>query len=178
MTATVSSPKFPVGCEQHTRFVRNFAPAHRSGEYLWVQGRGKAVYDDDGQDLITLPALSPTLRDRKKLEAELAQRDEQLRQSHKLEAVGSLAGGIAHEFNNLLQAIRGYTQYAMEGLQADDHRHQDLEQVVKASDRAAALTRELLGFSRRQVLRARQRRSRRARHRPGEDAPAADRRAY
>ncbi len=96
--------------------------------------------------------LQQEIVERKQIEAELAQRDEQLRQAQKLEAVGSLAGGIAHEFNNLLQAIRGYTRYAMEGLQPDDQRHQDLEQVVKASDRAAALTRELLGFSRRQVL--------------------------
>ena len=96
--------------------------------------------------------LQREIDERKRAEAELAQRDEQLRQSHKLEAVGSLAGGIAHEFNNLLQAIRGYTRYAMEGLQPEDPRHQDLEQVVKASDRAATLTRELLGFSRHQVL--------------------------
>jgi len=96
--------------------------------------------------------LQQEIKERKQVEADLAQRDEQLRQSHKLEAVGSLAGGIAHEFNNLLQAIRGYTQYAMEGLPAEDQRYQDLEQVVKASDRAATLTRELLGFSRRQVL--------------------------
>jgi len=65
---------------------------------------------------------------------------------------GSLAGGIAHEFNNLLQAIRGYTNYALEGLQAGSQRYRDLEQVIRAADRAAALTRELLGFSRRQVL--------------------------
>ncbi|HEX4145725.1 MAG TPA: ATP-binding protein [Pirellulales bacterium] len=96
--------------------------------------------------------LTREIAERRQVEAELAQRDEQLRQSQKLEAVGSLAGGIAHEFNNLLQAIRGYTQYAMEGLPAEDQRFQDLEQVVKASDRAATLTRELLGFSRRQVL--------------------------
>ena len=92
------------------------------------------------------------ITDRKQLEADLAQRDEQLRQSQKLEAVGSLAGGIAHEFNNLLQAIRGYTMYGMQGLSADDQRHQDLEQVIKAADRAATLTRQLMGFSRHQVL--------------------------
>ncbi len=96
--------------------------------------------------------LNDEIIERKQIAAELALRDEQLRQSQKLEAVGSLAGGIAHEFNNLLQAIRGYTRYAMEGLSSDDQRHQDLEQVVVASDRAAELTRELLGFSRRQVL--------------------------
>ncbi len=96
--------------------------------------------------------LNVEIADRKQLQAELEQRDEQLRQSHKLEAVGSLAGGIAHEFNNLLQAIRGYTKYGMEGLSPDECRYQDLEQVIKAADRAAALTRQLLGFSRRQVL--------------------------
>jgi signal transduction histidine kinase/CheY-like chemotaxis protein len=96
--------------------------------------------------------LQDEIFERKQIQAELAQRDEQLRQSHKLEAVGSLAGGIAHEFNNLLQAISGYTRYAMEDLPVKEQRYQDLEQVLKAADRAAALTRELLGFSRRQVL--------------------------
>ncbi len=139
------------GVEEHKSVRTEFRVRARSGEYLWVQGRGHAVYDDAGRPYHFAGALTD-ITDRKLLEAELAQRDEQLRQSHKLEAVGSLAGGIAHEFNNLLQAIRGYTKYAMEGLPPDEQRHQDLEQVVKAADRAATLTRELLGFSRRQVL--------------------------
>jgi signal transduction histidine kinase len=72
--------------------------------------------------------------------------------SHPLEAAGSLASGIAHVFNNLLQVIRGYTRYAMNGLAVDDQRYQDLERVMSASDRAAALTRQLQGFSPRLAL--------------------------
>ena len=84
--------------------------------------------------------------------AELRKKDDQLRQSQKLEAVGSLAGGIAHEFNNLLQAIGGYTRYAMEGLKPEEQPHQDLQNVLQAADRATALTRQLLSFSRRQTV--------------------------
>lgn len=80
------------------------------------------------------------------------QAEEELRQAQKLEGVGQLAGGIAHEFNNLLQVIGGYARYAMEGLDPQEERHDDLEQVLKAADRATALTRQLLGFSRRHVI--------------------------
>ena len=76
----------------------------------------------------------------------------QLAQSQRLEAVGELAGGIAHDFNNLLTAIRGYAQLIQRGLGADDPARADVEQVIDAADRAAALTRGLLAFSRRQVL--------------------------
>ena len=69
-----------------------------------------------------------------------------------MELVGQLAGGVAHEFNNLLQAIRGYADYALEGLDPAEPRAGDLRQIVKAADRAAAITRQLLGFSRRRVL--------------------------
>jgi two-component system cell cycle sensor histidine kinase/response regulator CckA len=103
---------------------------------------GKALYTFIARDV----------RNRKQMEEEIARRDEQLRQSQKLEVIGSLAGGIAHEFNNLLQAIRGYTKYGMEGLPFDDQRYLDLDQVMKAADRATVLTRQLLGFSRRQIL--------------------------
>lgn len=89
---------------------------------------------------------------RKRAEETVRKQEEELRQSQKLEAVGRLAGGIAHEFNNLLQAIGGYTSFAMEGLHAEDQRYQDLQQVRQATERATTLTRQLLGFSRRKPL--------------------------
>ena len=76
----------------------------------------------------------------------------QLQQSQKLEAIGQLSGGVAHEFNNLLQAIKGYTGFALEGLEPSEQRSQDLQQVAKAADRGAAIARQLLSFSRRQLL--------------------------
>jgi len=76
----------------------------------------------------------------------------ELRQAQKLEGVGQLAGGVAHEFNNLLQVIHGYTSAGMEGLRPEEERYADLSQVRKAAERAAALTRQLLGFSRRRAI--------------------------
>ncbi|MFT5327257.1 MAG: two-component system NtrC family sensor kinase, partial [Planctomycetaceae bacterium] len=80
--------------------------------------------------------------------ADIAEKDAALRHKQKLESIGSLAGGVAHEFNNLLQAILGYTRFAQEGLDEDDQRFQDLTQVLNAGDRAASLTSQLLCFSR------------------------------
>ena len=78
--------------------------------------------------------------------------EEQLRQSQKMDAVGQLAGGMAHDFNNLLTVINGYSDLAMGRLQAEDLLWHDMEQIKGAGERAAALTRQLLAFSRKQVL--------------------------
>jgi len=92
--------------------------------------------------------LTQEMNERLRAAEEVREKDELLRQKHKLEAIGSLAGGVAHEFNNLLQVIRGYTLFAMKELSKDDRPRSDLEHVIAAVDRAAAISRQLLNFSR------------------------------
>jgi len=78
--------------------------------------------------------------------------EQQLRQSQKMEAIGRLAGGVAHDFNNILQTMLGYGQMLAERLDETDDAHEFAEEIVTGTERAAALTRQLLAFSRRQVL--------------------------
>jgi PAS domain S-box-containing protein len=90
--------------------------------------------------------------DRKAAEAALRSNEEQMRQSQKMEAVGRLAGGIAHDFNNLLTAINGYSDLLLNLVGEENPMRPHLEEIRKAGDRAAALTRQLLAFSRKQVV--------------------------
>lgn len=78
--------------------------------------------------------------------------EEQLRQSHKMEAIGQLAGGIAHDFNNLLTGIIGYCSLVLRKLDKDDPNYRNVNEIQKAGERASSLTRQLLAFSRKQIL--------------------------
>jgi PAS domain S-box-containing protein len=114
------------------------------GADIWVEAHVRAIHDDAGR----FGGMSGTLTDmtvRRDLE-------EQLRVSQKMEAIGGLAGGVAHDFNNLLAVILSYTEFAIEGTREGDPLRNDLQEVKKAAERAAALTRQLLAFSRKQLL--------------------------
>ena len=97
--------------------------------------------------------LSDEIRERERIESALLERDEQLRQSQKLEAIGTLAGGIAHDFNNLLTAMSGFSQLALMKTDKQSPVAEDLQQILEAANRASHLTKQLLAFSRKQVLR-------------------------
>lgn len=92
------------------------------------------------------------ITDRKQAEAEQAELSDQLRQAQKMEAVGRLAGGVAHDFNNLLMGIMGYVELCREGLAADHPSRQWLDEITRATERSAEITRQLLAFARKQTV--------------------------
>jgi PAS domain S-box-containing protein len=115
----------------------NSRPVYKSGELVGAQGIARDVTE------------------RKRAEAALREREGQLRQVQKLEAVGQLAGGIAHDFNNLLTVINGYADLMLRGFAGDDPMRSKTEEIKKAAERATSLTRQLLAFSRKQILQPR-----------------------
>jgi PAS domain S-box-containing protein len=97
------------------------------------------------QAVVGFEGIARDLTERRRLE-------DQLRQAQKMEAVGRLAGGIAHDFNNLLMAVTGYSELLLDRMAPTDPQHRSLDEIRKAASRAAALTRQLLMFSRKHVL--------------------------
>lgn len=123
----------------------------KDGVQIWVELELHAVPDEQGQTSY-FEGLVQEITERKRREEEMHQLQEQLIQFQKIEAVGQLAGGIAHDFNNLMTAIAGFTELLLEALPPTDPRRAHAEEIRKAGERAASLTRQLLAVGRRQVL--------------------------
>jgi PAS domain S-box-containing protein len=139
----------PETCLEHLRLLRHrrftvFESRHRAkdGRIFPVEITSNLL-EFDGREFVC--AFARDITERRRLE-------EELRHSQKMEAIGRLAGGVAHDFNNLLAVISGYSESLLRHLPPDDRLRLHAEEIGKAADRGASLTRQLLAFSRRQIV--------------------------
>ncbi|MFO0805211.1 MAG: PAS domain S-box protein [Gemmataceae bacterium] len=127
----------------HLKYEVEFRLRHKDGTYRWIFSQAAPVFENG--TAVRLLGSHVDVTERYRLFS-------QLQQAQKMEAVGQLAGGVAHDFNNLLTVINGYTDLLMGRFDSSDPLHEVLGEIYKAGERAAALTRQLLAFSRQQVL--------------------------
>lgn len=141
--------------EEHSRLMQECRPKGRldnfetkwkrkDGSVITVQLSGRTVASEE-EPKEFLEIIAEDVTDKRMLE-------DQFRQSQKMEAVGRLAGGVAHDFNNLLMVISGYAEVLLEKLESGNPMRQKAEAIQQATDRATTLTRQLLAFSRKQLL--------------------------
>ncbi len=125
------------------RFQAEYRVIRKDGRVIWVSDTAVVVEGSGTHPL--MEGIIVDITERKQLET-------QLQQARRMEAIGRLAGGIAHDFNNLLTIIKGYAELALKRHKISPELHTDIERIEDASERASTLVRQLLAFSRRQVL--------------------------
>ncbi len=121
------------------------------GRRRWLSVRRSLLYDTAGNPTRMIGVVQDITRQKQAAEEKLAL-EQQFLHAQKMEAVGRLAGGIAHDFNNLLMVIRSYAEITEDCLPANDGLRTNVQAIMKAADRAASLTKQMLAFSRKQVL--------------------------
>jgi len=137
--------KLPIESAFERTYIR------KDGTLIPVQLEERLMKDREGR-IIGIRTTMRDITEHKRAEAEMSSLQEQLRQSQKIEAIGRLSGGIAHDFNNILTTISGNAQLSLLDLKQGDPLRESIEEIRRASERAADLTRQLLAFSRRQMM--------------------------
>ncbi len=128
----------------------DFRIIHRSGHVVWIDHHCMPIFSKDGMPL-GRRVSNRDITERKKVEDERTKLEIQLQEAQKMEAVGRLAGGVAHDFNNMLGVILGHAELTMMNLDPSDSLHSSLNEIKKAAEHSAELTNQLLAFARKQA---------------------------
>jgi PAS domain S-box-containing protein len=140
--------------------LKGLSPEHKieyrmrtkDGGYKWILDQAKIVSRDSQGKPLRMSGTHTDITPRKLAEAEREKLQAQLGQSQKMESVGRLAGGVAHDFNNMLNVIMGYAELAMDNMAPDNPIHSALQEILNAARRSADITRQLLAFARKQTI--------------------------
>lgn len=124
----------------------------KDGSYKWILDRGKVITRNADGRPVRVIGTHTDITERKQAEAERKRLEAQLIQAQKMESVGRLAGGVAHDYNNMLGVIMGHAELALAKVGDKSEVKGDLEQILNAAQRSADITRKLLGFARKQTI--------------------------
>jgi two-component system cell cycle sensor histidine kinase/response regulator CckA len=148
--------------EQHALKVASGTPdvcecrfVAKDGTIRWIRDYATPVWDEQEQRVVRIYGAAQDFTEQRRATEEQVRLREQLQHAQRLESIGRLAGGVAHDFNNMLTVILGYGEAILQRLRQGDPLRQPVEEIVKAGRRSAALTRQLLAFSRKQTLQPR-----------------------
>jgi PAS domain S-box-containing protein len=120
------------------------------GDWRWIRDRSVVRTGEAGEEVFD--GIAADVTGRRQAEEKLRKSQERLLLAQKLDSIGQLSGGVAHDLNNLLVPIMGYAEFLGDSLTADDARQKDIAEIIKAADRAARLIRQLMAFGRTQLL--------------------------
>ncbi len=134
----------------HTLTIYEVEAIRKDGSRVPIEVSSRLIYENGVP--VAVQGSARDITERKRAEEALRASQFQLQQSQKLEAIGQLAGGVAHDFNNMLTAIIGYTDLSLRRVGLENPIRRNLEETKKAAERAASLVRQLLAFSRKQIL--------------------------
>ena len=123
----------------------------KDGSHIWVSNSTRVIYDKEG-NIVRYEGYVTDVTSRRQAQEEKVKLEGQYRQAQRMESVGRLAGGVAHDYNNILSVIMGFTELAMNDIDPKEPVYDNLKQVVKAGRRATDITRQLLAFARKQTI--------------------------
>ena len=138
---------FTEALKSNKTYIREYRIKSKKGQIIWIQQRGQIICDDQGE-ILHISGVLFDISDLKRAEEEREKLEARLQQVQKMEAIGSLAGGVAHGFNNLLMSIQGNTSLMLVDTDTSHPHYQRLENIEQSVLIAAALTSQLLGFAR------------------------------